>query len=40
VVHLGGTVATAEATVKDEHGTLYAHASSTCLIKRPPGRAS
>ncbi|MGH8976997.1 MAG: PaaI family thioesterase [Acidimicrobiia bacterium] len=40
VVHLGGTVATAEATVKDENGTLYAHASSTCLIKRPPGRAS
>jgi uncharacterized protein (TIGR00369 family) len=34
VVHLGGSVATTEATVKDEHGTLYAHATSTCLIKR------
>jgi uncharacterized protein (TIGR00369 family) len=37
VVHLGGSVATTEATVKDEHGTLYAHATSTCLIKRRPG---
>jgi uncharacterized protein (TIGR00369 family) len=36
VVHLGGNVATTEATVKDEQGTLYAHATSTCLIKRRP----
>jgi uncharacterized protein (TIGR00369 family) len=40
VVHLGGRVATTEATVKDAAGTLYAHATSTCLIKRPPGSAS
>jgi uncharacterized protein (TIGR00369 family) len=38
VVHLGGRTATTEATVKDEHGTLYAHASSTCLVIRPPSR--
>ena len=40
VVHLGRSVATTEATVRDEHGTLYAHATSTCMIKRPPGGAS
>jgi uncharacterized protein (TIGR00369 family) len=40
VVHLGGQVATTEATVKDEAGTLYAHATSTCIIKRPPRGAS
>jgi uncharacterized protein (TIGR00369 family) len=34
VVHLGGSVATADATVKDDAGTLYAHATSTNLIKR------
>jgi uncharacterized protein (TIGR00369 family) len=34
VVHLGGSVATTEATVTDDHGTLYAHATSTCLLKR------
>jgi uncharacterized protein (TIGR00369 family) len=34
VVHLGGRVATAEATVTDAAGTLYAHATSTNLIKR------
>jgi uncharacterized protein (TIGR00369 family) len=37
VVHLGGRVATAEATVSDEHGTIYAHATSTCLLKHRPG---
>jgi uncharacterized protein (TIGR00369 family) len=40
VVHLGGSVATTEATVRDAHGVLYAHATSTCLIKRPPGGTS
>ena len=40
VVHLGGSVGTTEATVRDEHGTLYAHATSTCMIKRPPGGVS
>jgi uncharacterized protein (TIGR00369 family) len=39
VVHLGGSVATTEATVKDTYGTLYAHATSTCMIKRKPGVA-
>ena len=38
VVHLGRRIATTEATVKDEHGTLYAHASSTCLISGPPSK--
>jgi uncharacterized protein (TIGR00369 family) len=37
VVHLGGSVATAEAAVKDEVGTLYAHGTSTCLVKRNRG---
>jgi uncharacterized protein (TIGR00369 family) len=37
VVHLGGNVATTEATVKDAYGELYAHATSTCMIKRKPG---
>jgi uncharacterized protein (TIGR00369 family) len=34
VVHAGGRVATTEAKVYDETGTLYAHATSTCLIMR------
>jgi len=34
VVHLGQQIATAEASVVDEHGVLYAHASSTCLVDR------
>jgi uncharacterized protein (TIGR00369 family) len=37
VVHIGGNVATTEATVRDIYGTLYAHATSTCMIKRKPG---
>jgi uncharacterized protein (TIGR00369 family) len=32
VVHSGGRVATTDARVYDERGTLYAHATSTCLI--------
>ena len=40
VVHLGTTVATAEAMLSDDTGTLYAHASSTCLLKRRGGGAS
>ena len=35
VVHLGGRVATTEAQVIDDAGTLYAHATSTCLVMRP-----
>jgi uncharacterized protein (TIGR00369 family) len=34
VVHSGGRVATTEARVHDDDGTLYAHATSTCLILR------
>lgn len=35
VVHIGGRVATTEAQVVGSDGTLYAHASSTCLVTRP-----
>lgn len=35
LVHLGGRVATAEAHLVDESGSLYAHATSTCLISSP-----
>jgi uncharacterized protein (TIGR00369 family) len=31
-IHRGRTVATAEGTVKDRAGKLYAHASTTCMI--------
>jgi uncharacterized protein (TIGR00369 family) len=34
VVHAGGRVATTDARVYDEAGSLYAHATSTCLITR------
>ncbi len=34
VVHLGGRVATTEARVVDADGTLYAHATSTCMVTR------
>lgn len=34
VVHIGGRVATAEAKVLDDEGTLYAHATTTCLVTR------
>jgi uncharacterized protein (TIGR00369 family) len=34
VVYSGGRVATTEARVHDAHGTLYAHATSTCMILR------
>src|SRR6476620_706565 len=32
IIHRGRTVATAEGTVKDKAGKLYAHASTTCMI--------
>src|SRR6476659_524505 len=32
IIHRGRTVATAEGTVKDRVGKLYAHASTTCMI--------
>src|SRR5215210_8127735 len=34
VVHAGRRTATAEGRVLDEDGTLYAHATTTCLIDR------
>ena len=34
VLHSGGRVATTEARVVDSSGTLYAHATSTCMILR------
>jgi uncharacterized protein (TIGR00369 family) len=36
VINVGGRVATAEARVTDRAGKLYAHATTTCLIMRPP----
>ena len=40
VVHLGGRVATDRSDASaTKHGTLYAHATSTCMIKRPTGTA-
>ena len=32
IIHRGRTVATAEGTVKDQAGKLYAHATTTCMI--------
>ena len=32
VVHLGGKIATAEGSIVDGAGKLYAHATSTCLL--------
>jgi uncharacterized protein (TIGR00369 family) len=34
IVHSGGRIATTEARVYDDAGTLYAHAKSTCIILR------
>ena len=36
VIHLGRTVATAEARIVDGEGELVAHATTTCLVM-PPG---
>ncbi|MEU4538300.1 PaaI family thioesterase [Streptosporangium sp. NPDC023825] len=36
VIHLGGRTATAECRVTDASGDLCAHATTTCLILRPP----
>jgi uncharacterized protein (TIGR00369 family) len=32
VIHGGRQVATAEARIEDEHGKLYAHATTTCFV--------
>jgi uncharacterized protein (TIGR00369 family) len=34
-IAVGGRIATAEAHIVDADGTLYAHATTTCLIMRP-----
>jgi uncharacterized protein (TIGR00369 family) len=39
IVHIGATTALAEARMVDAAGTIYAHATSTCLIKRAGGTA-
>jgi uncharacterized protein (TIGR00369 family) len=36
VIHVGNRVGTAEARVTDRAGKLYAHATTTCMIMRPP----
>ncbi len=36
VTHLGGRSALAQASLTDAHGKLYAHATSSCMIFRPP----
>jgi uncharacterized protein (TIGR00369 family) len=35
VTHLGGRSALAQARLTDDAGTLYAHATSSCMIFRP-----
>jgi uncharacterized protein (TIGR00369 family) len=35
VIHVGDRTATAEGQIVDEHGKLYAHATTTCIIFRP-----
>jgi uncharacterized protein (TIGR00369 family) len=37
VVHVGGRMATSEARLVDAQGTLYAHATTVCLVLRPSG---
>lgn len=32
MIHRGRSIATAEADLRDEKGTLYAHATTTCMI--------
>jgi uncharacterized protein (TIGR00369 family) len=36
IIHVGGRIATAEGRVTDAAGKLYAHATTTCIIFRPP----
>jgi uncharacterized protein (TIGR00369 family) len=37
IIHLGGKVATAEGTVVDAAGKLYAHGTTTCLLSESRG---
>lgn len=36
LIHCGDRLATAEARIEDEHGKLYAHATTTCLVFELP----
>ena len=38
IIHLGGKIATAEGTVVDAAGKLYAHGTTTCLLMDVTGR--
>lgn len=40
IVHLGKRSAVASARVVDAEGTLYAHATTTCLVLRPEPRSA
>jgi uncharacterized protein (TIGR00369 family) len=40
IIHLGGKVATAEGTVIDRAGKLYAHGTTTCLLVNLSARAT
>jgi uncharacterized protein (TIGR00369 family) len=40
VIHLGGKVATAEGSLIDRAGKLYAHATTTCLLANLPTRSA
>lgn len=39
VLHAGGRVATAEAKVRDSHGRLHAHGSTTCFVYPAPANS-
>ncbi len=39
-IYVGGRVATAEGRIVDAAGKLYAHATTTCMIFRPPASAA
>ena len=36
VVHLGGRTATSEGRIVDDHGKLYAHGTTTCIVVDAP----
>lgn len=40
LIHRGDRIATAEASIQDEGGNLYAHATTTCLMLDMPRRAA
>jgi uncharacterized protein (TIGR00369 family) len=40
VIHMGGKIATAEGSLVDRGGKLYAHGTTTCLVSALPGRST